>query len=59
MLSYMMEYSVAALFVYIAIGFVLLSAATLFGASPAVKAHIRKASASATAVSLLCSVLFI
>lgn len=55
MLSYAMEYSVAALFVYVAIGFVLLSAATVLGASTAVKARIPKTSASVTAVSLLCS----
>ena len=55
MLSYLMEYSVAAVIVYVAIGFVLLSAATLLGASDTVKARIPRASASATAVSLLCS----
>lgn len=55
MLSTLMEYSVAAVIVYVAIGFVLLSAATLSGASETVKARIPKASASVTALGLLCS----
>ena len=55
MLSYAMEYSVAALIVYVAIGFVLLSVATVLGASTEVKARIPKASASVTALSLLGS----
>jgi hypothetical protein len=59
MLSYVMEYSVAALFVYVAVGFVLLSAATILGASPAVKERIPKASASTTALTLACSLFFI
>jgi hypothetical protein len=54
-----MEYSVAALIVYVAIGFLLLSVATVLGASTEVKARIPKASASVTALSLLGSCFFI
>ena len=55
MLPTLMQYSVAAVIVYVAIGFVLMSLATVLGSSHAIKAHIPKASASATAISLLCA----
>ncbi len=55
MLANAMEYSAAALILYVAIGFVLLSLATIAGASLATKQRIPKASASATAIGIACS----
>lgn len=52
MLENLMEYSVAGLILYVLVGFVLLSVATMLGASERVKQRISHASASVTAIAL-------